>query len=305
MLRILFFGMLGTLSRLPLSALLASDHEVCGLVLPAEIVPPFQLMDNGRSSSTIVPIRPEPNSPNSVPIAQAASPLAMATAHNVPAFAVRDLAALETVTALAELHSDIICVSCFPHLLPPSVLSLPPLGCLNVHPSLLPRFRGAAPLFWALRAGVRQMGVTIHFMDEWFDTGDVALQRPFSLQDGITHAELEQNLAKLGGDLLVEAIQLHALGTLPRQPQPPGFGSDPWPGDADFVLDRSWSARRAFNFMRGTRNWKRPYFVQVDGQTIWVETAVSYDPAGQLETAIVRQGQRLKIQFSPGVFVCK
>jgi methionyl-tRNA formyltransferase len=238
---------------------------------------------------------------NLLPTPQVASPLALAAANDVPAFAARRLDAPETAAALAALKPDVICVSCFPHRLPPAVLSLPPQGCLNVHPSLLPRFRGPAPLFWALRVGVAETGVTIHFMDENFDTGDVALQRPFPLPDGATHAELETSLAKLGGDLLVRALQKLAAGTLHRQPQPPGFSSDPWPRDADFALDMNWSARHAFNFMRGTGNWERPYVVQVQSETVWLETAVSYDPEAYLPQPMIRQGQTVQLQFSPGV----
>jgi len=303
--RILFFGMLGTLSKRPLSTLLSSDFELCGLVLPAEIVPPFRLLENGRFPSPITPIRPEATQHNLLQGEQAASPLAMAAAQGVPAFAVQNLAAAKTLAVLAQLQPDVICVSCFPHRLPPAILNLPPLGCLNMHPSLLPRFRGPAPLFWALRAGVRQTGVTVHFMDAQFDTGDVALQRQFSLQDGVTHAKIEQSLAELGAEMLVEALSLIALGKLSRQPQPSGFGSDSWPRDADFDLDTAWSAQRAFNFMRGTRNWERPYSLQVDRGMVLLETAVSFDPDGQLETAVVRQKQTFQIQFSPGVLQCK
>jgi methionyl-tRNA formyltransferase len=238
---------------------------------------------------------------NLLPTPQVTSPLALAAANDVPAFAVRRLAASETIKVLTELLPDVICVSCFLHRLPPAILNLPPLGCLNVHPSLLPRFRGPAPLFWALRAGVAETGVAIHFMDEGFDTGDVALQRPFPLPDGATHAELETSLAQLGGELLVEALQKLAAGTLPRQPQPPGFSSDPWPGDADFALDTSWSAQHAFNFMQGTVNWERPYFVEVAGKTVWLETAVANDPEAQLPHPMIRQRQTVQLQFSPGV----
>lgn len=299
--RVLFFGMLGTLSRLPLAALLAADVDLCGLVLPAEVVPPFQLVGNGRFHTSITPIRNEPPTLNLLTTTQVASPLALAGANNVPAFAVSQLAASETIAALATLQPDVICVSCFPRRLPPAILNLPPLGCLNVHPSLLPRFRGPAPLFWALQAGVAQTGVTIHFMDEQFDTGDVALQRPFPLPNGATHAELETSLAQLGGDLLVEVLQKLAGGTLPRQPQPPGFTSDSWPQDADFALEINWSARHAFNFMRGTANWERPYFVQVAGKTVWLETAVSYAPNAHLSQRMTQQGQTVQMQFSPGV----
>ena len=300
-LSVLFLGMLGSLSRLPLAALLAAEVDLCGLVLPAEIVPPFQLVDNGRSPSSITPIRSELPTPNLLQMSLAASPLALAAAHTVPAFAVRQLVAPDTIATLTALQPDVICVSCFPRRLPPAILRLPRLGCLNVHPSLLPRFRGPAPLFWALRAGVTQTGVTVHFMDEQFDTGDVALQRPFPLQDGVTHAELESSLADIAGDLLVEAVQKLTVGRLPRQPQPPGFASDPWPTDADFELDTTWSARRAFNFMRGTGSWGRPYFIQFEGRTIWLETAVAYEPKAKLTQAIVAQSPIVQIQFSPGM----
>lgn len=299
--RILFFGLLGTLTRLPLAALLEAGFNLCGLVLPAEIVPPFQLVGNGRFQSPLVPIHNEPTSPNLLPGLHTASPLALAAQQNVPAFAVQDLAAPETVTTLAALRPDVICVSCFPHLLPQPILQLPRLGCLNVHPSLLPRFRGPAPLFWALRSGVRQTGVTIHFMDEYFDTGDVALQRPYALPDGATHTEIEFNLAQIGGELLVEAVQKLAAGTLLPQPQPPGFSSDPWPREADFALDTNWTAQRAFNFMRGTQNWRRPYSVQVGDELIWLKTAVSYERQTQLPKPLIRQDRRVQIQFSPGV----
>ena len=293
--------MLGTLTRLPLAALLAAEMDLCGLVLPAEIVPPFALVDNGRSATPITPIRQQPSAVNLLSNGQVASPLALATDHELPAFAVRQLAAPETVAMLAALQPDLICVSCFPHRLPPEILNLPRLGCLNVHPSLLPRFRGPAPLFWALRAGVAEMGVTIHFMDAGFDTGDVVLQRPFPLPDGIRHAELETNLGQMGGSLLVEAVQTLEAVTMLRQPQPPGFTSDPWPRDADFELDVRWSARHAFNFMRGTGNWERPYPIQVEGRTVWLETAVAFAPDQQLFRPIVWQKEGVQVQFTPGV----
>ncbi|MBK8902069.1 MAG: methionyl-tRNA formyltransferase [Anaerolineaceae bacterium] len=303
--RVLFFGILGSLTRRPLAALLAAGVKLCGLVLPAEIVPPFELVDNGRSPHAITSIQTHPPGLNLLPTGQVHSPLALAAAHDVPAFAVRRLAAPETVTALAALEPDLIGVSCFPHRLPPAILNLPRLGCLNMHPSLLPRFRGPAPLFWTLRAGVAETGVTIHYMDENFDTGDVALQRPFALPDGISHAELETKLAQLGGHLLVTALQKLEAGTLPRLPQPPGSGSDPWPRAADFELNTNWSARRAFNFLRGTGNWERPYAIQVAGQTVWLAAAVSFNPEATLPQPILAEDSLRHIQFTPGVLTAR
>ncbi|MEZ4593660.1 MAG: hypothetical protein R3D55_21325 [Chloroflexota bacterium] len=146
--RVLFFGMLGTLTRLPLAAMLAADLDLCGLVLPAEIVPPFELVGNGRSSSPLTPIRPQPPALNLLLTGHAPSPLALATAHSVPAFAVRQLAAPETVAALAALQPDLIWR---PLLSAPAAArhsQAAPAGPPERAPSLLPRFRGPAPLFW-------------------------------------------------------------------------------------------------------------------------------------------------------------
>ncbi|MEZ4594994.1 MAG: hypothetical protein R3D55_28210, partial [Chloroflexota bacterium] len=120
------------------------------------------------------------------------------------------------------------------------------------------------------------------------------------------HTELETHLAQIGADLLVEAVQKASSGPLPRQPQPAGFGNDPWPRDIDFVLDTTWSARHAFNFMRGTDNWERPYAVQLDGRTVWLETAVSFLPdALQSSVMMHHQNQIVSLQFSPGIIQAK
>jgi methionyl-tRNA formyltransferase len=105
----------------------------------------------------------------------------------------------------------------------------------------------------------------------------------------------------MGGKLLVEAVQTLKAGTFLRQPQPLGFTSDPWPRDADFELDVRWSARHAFNFMRGTGNWERPYAVRLDGRRVWLETAVSYQPDAQLPQPLIHQSDDVFLQFSPGV----
>jgi methionyl-tRNA formyltransferase len=152
---------------------------------------------------------------------------------------------------------------------------------------------------------VAETGVTVHFMDEQFDTGDMVLQRPFPLRDGATHTEIETNLAKIGGNLLVESVQELAVGNVLRQPQPPGFSSDPWPTEADFELKIGWSARRAFNFMWGTSNWARPYFIQIEEQTVRLETAVAYKPANQQGQPIVWHEEGVSIQFSPGTLQAK
>ena len=289
------------LSRLPLAALIAAGVDVVGVVVPGERVPPYLLGDNGRSTNPIIPIQPARTSLNLFAPESNASPLELAARNQIPAFGVHDLNAEITLTTLQALSPDLICVSCFPKKLPPAILQLPQLGCLNLHPSLLPHFRGPAPLFWTFQRGKRQTGVTIHWMDEEFDTGDIALQQTVTLSDGISQYETEQLMAKMGGELMVKVVRQLTHGTLPRLPQPDGFTADSWPRDADFELYAHWSARRAFNFMRGTEGWKRPYFITINNQIVWLRQAIEYQPTQILSQPMITDGKQVIFQFNPGV----
>lgn len=130
---------------------------------------------------------------------------------------------LKTAEGAADLQSwrpDILVVVAYGLILPQSILDLPRLGCLNIHGSLLPRWRGAAPIHRALLAGDAETGVTIMKMDAGLDTGPMLLERrtPISRED--TSGSLHDRLAALGADALVEAIEGWATGRLQPQPQP-------------------------------------------------------------------------------------
>lgn len=296
--RVLFLGMAGILSRIPLTILLNAGVNVCGLVLPASILPPYVLPKDGRLHPIIPAAHPpmEHMLPTAVP-----GILQLAAQHQLPVYAVRRLKEEATVAALTAVAPDLICVSCFNQILLPVLLQTPRLGCLNCHPSWLPHFRGPSPLFWQFRAGQKEAGVTVHFMDEGLDTGDIALQRKVTFPDGISGAQAEHMIATRGGQLLLEALQRLSEEDLPRQPQPPGGSYQHAPTDGDFRLDVGWSAQRAFNFMRGTAEWGRSYPVLVGGQEMLLQTAVSFNLHQTLPQPILWQGQTVSIQFSPGV----
>ena len=115
---------------------------------------------------------------------------------------------------------DVMVVAAYGLILPPSVLAIPPLGCINIHASLLPRWRGAAPIHRAIEAGDAETGITIMQMDAGLDTGDMMLvsREPISPQD--TTGELHDRLTALGGRLIVDALLRLAEGRLTRTPQP-------------------------------------------------------------------------------------
>ncbi len=122
--------------------------------------------------------------------------------------------------ALEVARPDVLVVAAYGLILPAWVLALPRLGCLNIHASLLPRWRGAAPIQRAIEAGDAVSGITIMQMDTGLDTGDIVLAQSLSIAAGETAATLHDKLAALGGRLIVEALEAAAGAGLSRQPQP-------------------------------------------------------------------------------------
>jgi methionyl-tRNA formyltransferase len=141
----------------------------------------------------------------------------------IPLLFVASIRSPAVVAELARLRPDAIAVACFPGRLPPSLLDLPPLGALNVHPSLLPRDRGPSPLFWAFHRGDDATGVTVHLMEETLDTGPIVRQWAVAIAEGRRLSDLEFELATLGGQLLVDALLARASGDLARPRRTP-----PW-----------------------------------------------------------------------------
>jgi methionyl-tRNA formyltransferase len=128
----------------------------------------------------------------------------------------RDPAFVEELRALAP---DLIVVVAYGQILRPVVLDLPSRGCVNLHGSLLPELRGAAPIQWAIIRGYRETGVTTIFMDPGMDTGDILLQAPEPIHPDDTAGSLGERLSRLGAGLLVETVAQIAAGTVPRTPQ--------------------------------------------------------------------------------------
>jgi len=122
--------------------------------------------------------------------------------------------------ALEAARPDVMVVAAYGLILPQWVLDLPRLGCLNIHASLLPRWRGAAPIHRAIEAGDRETGVTIMQMDAGLDTGAMLLAERVAIKPDDTTARLHDRLAVLGGRLIVEALEIAACGGLRAQPQP-------------------------------------------------------------------------------------
>ncbi|MEO5864218.1 MAG: methionyl-tRNA formyltransferase [Nitrospiraceae bacterium] len=178
----------------------------------------------------------------------------------------------EFLHALAGWEPDLIVVAAFGRILPPVILSLPSRGCINVHGSLLPKYRGAGPIQWAILNGETETGITTMLMDEGMDTGAILFQEAISITPDDTAGTLSPRLAELGGRVLVETIARLKAGTLVPRPQDDSQATlAPLLKKEDGVIDWALPASALANRVRGLSPWPGAYTTVVGGDrwTIW------------------------------------
>jgi methionyl-tRNA formyltransferase len=186
----------------------------------------------------------------------------------------------ESVALVRELGPECIVVVAYGQIIPRSILEIPPRGILNVHGSLLPRYRGAAPVQWAIARGETETGVTTMLMDEGLDTGPILLQRSVPILEEDTGGSLEEKLAAIGADLLLETLARLEQGALVPAPQDESRSTlAPRITREDGRVDWSWTARRIHDRARAFDPWPNAW-AQVDGaplklwKTLVVEDAI-------------------------------
>jgi len=162
----------------------------------------------------------------------------------------------EAQQALARLAPDLIVVVAYGQILPESVLKIPPYGCINVHASLLPKYRGAAPINWAVIHGEKETGVTTMLMDKGMDTGPILLQERIPIEPEDDAGSLQAKLAKLGAEVLAQTLERLERGSLSPQPQDSAQATyAPLLKKEDELLNWTDSAERIHNKIRGLTPW--------------------------------------------------
>jgi len=224
-------------------------------------------------------------SPKPPPVKTAAEELGL------PVIQPRSINSPEILNRLRSLDLDLLAVAAFGQLLKTPVLKLPRLGCVNVHASLLPDYRGAAPVAWAILNGQRKTGVTIFLLDEGMDTGPILLQEEVEIGPDETRGELEARLAQLGGRLLVEAIQGYTAGRIRPRPQPAEGTLAPRLRKEDGRIDWDWPAERVHNWVRGMNPWPSAFTVFRGRLLKLHRTKVARAPEGPAGSLIVRDRQ--------------
>ncbi|KJS81459.1 MAG: methionyl-tRNA formyltransferase [Peptococcaceae bacterium BICA1-8] len=164
------------------------------------------------------------------------------------------------IKKLADLKPEVIVVVAYGQILPKEILELPPLGCINVHASLLPKYRGAAPIHWAIINGEKETGVTTMLMDQGLDTGNMLLNTSVEIGSDVTTGELHDKLAVLGGQLLTKTLYMLAKGEITPQPQDDGQATYASLINKEHELI-NWQkkAQDIHNLIRGMNPWPGAY----------------------------------------------
>ena len=158
----------------------------------------------------------------------------------------------EFIEEIKNLKPDVICVVAYGKILPKEILDIPSKGCINVHGSLLPKYRGAAPIQWAVLNGDKVTGITTMYMDVGMDTGDMILKEEVEIGDDETTGELWDKLSKIGGELLVKTLNKVEEGTAPRQKQGEDFTLAPMLDKQMAKIDwKNKTAQEIKNLVRG------------------------------------------------------
>ncbi len=203
-----------------------------------------------------------------------------AARRGIPVFQPEKAKAPESVARIAAEDPDLIVVVAYGHILPPSILSIPRHGCINVHASLLPKYRGAAPINWAIARGETATGVTIMKMDPGMDTGPMLHVRSIPIGEDDTAGTMFPKLAALGAEALAEALRKLHDGTLKETPQDNALATyAPMLKKEHGLIDWSRPARELRDLVRGMTPWPSAYALH-GGKTLKVLAAAVADGGG-------------------------
>ena len=209
---------------------------------------------------------------------------------------------------LKKLKPDLFCVVAYGKILPKDILDIPQLGSINVHGSLLPKYRGAAPIQWAVINGDKITGITTMYMDEGMDTGDMILKQEVEIGENETTGELWNRLSTIGAELLVETLNKIENGTISREKQPEGATMAPMLNKEMSKID--WNTKTVAeikNLVRGLNPIMGAYSILQDKKLkIWKvekQTTKEFEKENNQKIEDVENGTIIKVDNKKGVYV--
>jgi methionyl-tRNA formyltransferase len=231
---------------------------------------------------------------------------ALAQRHGIPVYQPARLRQPETVAELRALAPDLIVVVAYGQILPKSVLDIPRCGCINVHASLLPKYRGAAPINKAIIDGETQTGITTMYMDVGLDTGDMLVKQSLAIGPDETAGQLHDRLAALGRAAMEETLRRLCAGTLQRTPQDDGQSSyAPMMKKEDGRIDWHRSAIEIHNQVRGLDPWPGAY-TTLNGELLKLAgTSPHKEERGAPGSIVAADGKGVRIACGSGTLLVR
>ncbi|HEY5734562.1 MAG TPA: formyltransferase family protein [Gammaproteobacteria bacterium] len=282
---VFFVGSAGPLSVEPFQWLLSSEHVLCGVGLD------WQEPANWPGQVGLTQLTLEHNTLAS-----------LARAHQLSLVDLNNDDTSEVAARIRALNPDLILVSCYGRKVPDQILQVARHGGINCHPSLLPSYRGPAPLFWQYREGIDPLGVSLHVMNSEWDAGDVIASTTLEVVDGLPGAYIQLRLSEALCDLLAQTLERFPDGLSPIAQQQKDASYHGAPGPADFQVQTKWSARRIFNFMRATEHWGYAYPCEVNGRHYELKHALVFSADNQADL-LPNNSEVLHFECNPGLMV--
>lgn len=238
-----------------------------------------QLIKDGHE---VVGVFAQPDKPKGRGYKLAAPPVKEAAlAHQLPVYQPAKMRDGEALAILQELKPEIIVVVAYGKILPKEILDLPEKGCINVHGSLLPKYRGAGPIQWAVINGEKTTGVTTMYMGEGLDTGDIILKEETEIGENETYGELSDRLCQIGAHCLSETMKLIEAGTAVREVQKEEESSyAPMLNKEIAKVDFSRPAEELHHLICGLSPWPVAY-TDLDGTLLKIHRAVKAEGKGK------------------------
>ena len=220
--------------------------------------------------------------------------------YGIPILQPEKLKTEEFFNELKSFNPDLICVTAYGKILPKNILELPPRGGINVHASLLPKYRGAAPINWAIINGEKNTGITTMLMDEGMDTGDILLQHEIPIDEEDTGETLSERLSHIGAELLIQTIKLlkeNKLSPIPQDHSKATYAS--MLKKEDGLIDWSKSAQEIRNLIRGTLPWPGAYTF-LEGKNLKIYRAIVSLGQGKPGLVIISTRGTLRVATGAG-----
>ena len=219
----------------------------------------------------------------------------LAEAYSIPVLQPEKIRTDEFFEEIKSLKPDLICVTAYGKIIPPNILEHPKYGCVNVHASLLPKYRGAAPINWAIINGEKTTGITTMLMDEGMDTGDILLKKEIEIGEDDTSIELSERLSQVGAKLLIETIEKGQNDEIvPIKQNDSEATSAPIIKKDVGRIDWNKSAGEIRNLIRGTQPWPGA-FTSYNGKNLKIFKASVTSLKGNPGKVLVSDGGKLVI----------